>query len=260
MAGRKKEDVEELIGGPAESGDPFGAALQVGDSEKAEAHGSLLVKSDHVPLRSDVPIIANDLKQGAHKVLDNMFSKAVNQKDEAPTGRSAFMHKGRAIHMDGSVLDKPNRLYIGRNNETGEVWHKREQADRLLEAFFGPMASRVYQLGQNCGFVEKPLLAVAQMLHFQLSTMDDKAIQKAGDAAPDSIFEGCGEGFAEPTGDFAKALKATFDAESVKSLIDKSRYNSVPVLLLLRILLWDACEKHKVRDPGPIERPEAIVQ
>lgn len=264
MAGSRKKhhveaDTEELIDdNTAPPDDPFAVALEAGAEEKPQAHGSLLVRSEHVPVKSEVPLLAGDVKTGASKALDLMFGNAAAHK-ERPAGRSAFTHKGRTIHMDDDVLAVPNSLYIGRNPDTGETWEHREQADQMLVAFFGPFETRAFALGARLGFVQKPLVAIAQQLHYQLTTCDDEAIRQIGLSAPEALFEGCGEGFSVPTGNFQRCLKLTFSKLSIGPLVDKAKYADIPVLFLLRCLIWDMCEKLKIRDPGPVERPEAIV-
>ena len=234
-----------------------------------------------LPIRGEIPTLTPDVIQRAAigaalnqsevkdgRSIDGMLSgmgnskfselksdlkNALSHKEDIPTGAAAIK-KGDSIHIvPASTRDKANSLYYGKNPVDGRPFRQKERAEMIFNGLFKAAAERVRLAAGHCGFNEKPLVWVSQIVYHQTQVDYDVQVGKFRQSHPE-LSEDLDDGFdvqvdKDPQSIIVKALAAFLDNKSVRELQRAAEYHNCSVLEVLRSLVWQYCDTLKIPVP-----------
>ena len=184
----------------------------------------------------------------------NNIKDAINAEEKHLAKPSNYRHNGYEVQMPGSVREVPNRLYF-RVDGFGNLIKMREKGDRLLTVLFGDEAKRVFEVCNRSGFVEKPLVFVAQCLYDHLSNRKPHDSAAYGKTHGDKGF--IPEVDEDQESIVLQALYMCFEPKTVLDLISEGRYNKVSVLTVAKCIMSDICAERNI--PADFGQEKAVV-
>ena len=184
----------------------------------------------------------------------NSIKDAMNAEEKHLAKPSNYMHNNYEVQMPGSAREVPNRLYF-RVDQFGNLIKMREKGDRLLTVLFGDESKRVFEVCSRSGFVEKPLVFVAQQLYDHLNNRKEHNYKAYGKKTEDKGF--VFEVDEDPESIVLQALYMCFEPKTVQDLISYGRFNNVSILTVARCIMSDVCTERNI--PLDFGKEKAVV-
>lgn len=193
--------------------------------------------------------VLGDLCKKVGSSIDQDLKSALTHKEENVTGNAAFRHKDSVIAVPSATRDIANTLYVGRDPRTNRQYYQRGKADKILQALFGPTAKRVAAGAARCGFHQKPLLWVSQILYHQVNTEVDSDTEEFTLKHPELVAD-LPKGYNELVDDggeslFMRALRSFCESSTVRNLSRAAKYEDVSVVAVARSLMWKYLDQIK---------------